>query len=435
LQRVERTDAYANVLLDARLRKSRLARPERALATELVYGVLRWRGRLDWILERVLDRPVAVLDPPVRQALRLGVYQLCCLTRIPDFAAVDETVRLLRTAGAGRSAGYANAVLRSVARGGAGREPDASSDPVGYWSSVGSHPRWLVERWMARLGGDEAGLLMAANNTVPPLTVLRNSLKAGAEDARRALVDALPGVEPGKWIPDAFALRRAGDPALLPFFAKGWFIPMDEAGALPVLALALEPGQRVLDACAGGGSKSALMAGQVGLQGQVLALDRNPRAMRRLAAAMGRLGLSNVRPHQADARMAGQEWPGQFPRVLLDAPCTGLGTIRRRPEIKWRRVPKDLPRLGALQRELLEGVAGAVAPGGLLVYSTCSLEPEETDTVIASFLATHPDFSLDAPASALPGGSALVDGDGLMRAWPHRDGTDGFFVARLRRSH
>jgi 16S rRNA (cytosine967-C5)-methyltransferase len=434
LERVEATDAYANLLLDARLRKSRLRGPDRALVTELVYGVLRWRGKLDWILAQVLDRPLRALDRPVRQLLRLGAYQLCCLTRIPDFAAVDEAVRLARRAGARNSAGYVNAVLRSVARRREQPGPDPSQDPIGHWESAGSHPRWLVERWVARLGPEEAGRLMAANNTVPPLTVLVNPLRARAADVRRALLDAVPDIVTGRWIAGAFSVRGAGGLADLPGFAEGWLIPMDEAGALPVLALDPRPGHRVLDACAGGGSKSALIAARVGPEGEVLALDRNGRALGRLEAAIRRLGLARVRPHLADARNAGAEWPGQFPRVLVDAPCTGLGTVRRRPEIRWRRQPEDLARAAALQRELLEGVAGAVAREGLLVYSTCSLEPEETDEVVAAFLGAHPEFCLEDPGPALPPAADLVDGAGLLRAWPHRHGTDGFFVARLRRS-
>lgn len=434
LRRVEATDAYANLLLDARLRRSRLAGPDRALVTELVYGVLRWQGKLDWILAQALDRPLSALDRPVRQALRLGAYQLCCLTRIPDFAAVDEAVRLVRWAGAGRGAGYVNAVLRAVARLRKGPEADLAADPLGYWSSAGSHPRWLAERWIARLGAEEAGQLMAANNAVPPLTVLTNPLTVEAEEVRRAMRAAALEVVDGRWVPGAYSLRGAGGVANLPGFGEGWIIPMDEAGAFPVLALDPEPGHRVLDACAGGGSKSALIAARVGPQGEVVAVDRSPRAMRRLDAVIGRLGLGAVRPHLGDARTAGAQWPGQFTRVLLDAPCTGLGTIRRRPEIRWRRRPEDLVRTAALQRELLAGVAGAVAADGLLVYSTCSLEPEETDAVIAGFLTTHPEFRLEDPRPTVPRVTDLVDDDGLLRAWPHRHGTDGFFVARLRRT-
>lgn len=433
LIRVEATDAYANLLLDNRLKGSGLAGADRALVTELTYGVLRWQGKLDWILGEVLDRPIAALDRPVRQVLRLGAYQLCCLTRIPHFAAVDEAVRLVRRAGAGRSAGYVNAVLRAVARRRQIPSPDPAVDPVGYWEREGSHPRWLVERWLARLGPEEAGQLMAANNAAPPVTVLVNTLRGEADAVRRALEDAAPDVVPGRWVPGAFSIRGAGSPADLPGFAAGRLIPMDEAGALPVLALGALPGQRVLDACGGGGGKSALLAARVGAEGEVVALDRNPRAIRRLEAAIRRLDLARVRPQLADARNAARAWPGQFPRVLLDAPCTGLGTLRRRPEIRWRRRPEDLHRAAALQAELLEGVAGAVAKDGLLVYSTCSLEPEETDEVMGAFLAAHPEFRLDDPRPALAQAAELVDGQGYLRAWPHRHGTDGFFVARLRR--
>ncbi len=433
LLRVEATDAYANVLLDARLGKSGLRRADRNLVTELVYGVLRWRGKLDWILAHVLDRPIAALDPPVRQILRLGAYQLCCLTRIPDFAAVDQAVHLARRMGAGKSGGYVNAVLRSVARHREWPAPDPLVNPVGYWETAGSHPRWLVKRWVARLGPEDAGRLMEANNTVPPVTVLANLLKTNVEDVRRGLSEAVPDLVRGRWVPGAFSMRGVGSPAALPGFASGWLIPMDEAGALPVLALDPRPGQRVLDACAGGGSKSALMAARVGADGEVVALDRSPRATRRLEAAIQRLGLAMVRPHLADARAAGGEWPNHFSRILLDAPCTGLGTIRRRTEIRWRRQPEDLHRAAGLQRELLEGVAGALAPDGLLVYSTCSVEPEETDEVVTAFLAAHPEFRLDDPRPGLLQAAELVDDQGYLRTWPHRHGTDGFFVARLRR--
>jgi 16S rRNA (cytosine967-C5)-methyltransferase len=433
LSRVETTDAYANVLLDARLRDSALARPDRALVTELVYGVLRWQGMLDWLLPPLLDRPLAALEPRVRQLLRLGTYQLTCLTRIPAFAAVDETVSLAREVGTGRASGYVNAVLRRVVAEPRRHAPERDADPLAYWTGPGSHPAWLVERWLRRLGPEEAGALMTANNQVPPLTVVVNRLKADAGEAERLLREAVREVVPGRVVPGSFACRGAGSPGDLPGFAEGVFLPMDEAGALPVLALDLAPGHEVLDACAGGGGKSALIAACVGQTGRVLALDRSPRAIRRFATAKERLGLASVHATLYDARGAGEAWAGRFPHVLLDAPCSGLGTLRRRPEIKWRRRPEDLPRAAALQTELLAGVAGAVAAGGLLVYSTCSLEPEETDDVIDAFLARHTAFALEGPGPDL---HRFADPErrGILRSWPHRHGTDGFFVARLRRA-
>jgi len=432
LARIEATDAYANVLLDARLQDSALSRPDRALATELVYGVLRWRGMLDWLLQPFLDRPLATLDAGVRHLVRLGAYQLACLARVPDFAAVDATVSLAHEVGAARAAGYVNAVLRRVAAGPRRPGLDPAADPLTYWSGPGSHPIWMAERWLRRLGPGEAGALMTANNRVPSLSVMTNRVKADVGETERILRKAVPDVAPGRYVAGSFACRGAGSPRALPGFAEGWLFPMDEAGALPVLALDLARGHHVLDACAGGGGKSALIAAAVGESGEVVALDRSARAIRRLATATERLGLASVHGRIYDARGAADAWSGRFPRVLLDAPCTGLGTLRRRPEIKWRRRPEDLPRAAALQAELLAGVAGTVAPGGLLVYSTCSLEPEETDEVIDTFLQRHSAFALEAPGPVL---QTFADPatDGFLRAWPHRHDTDGFFVARLRR--
>jgi 16S rRNA (cytosine967-C5)-methyltransferase len=262
--------------------------------------------------------------------------------------------------------------------------------------------------------------------------VLVNRLKSDVAGAEQALNAASREVTPGRVVPGSYTLRGAGSLRDLPGFDEGWLVPMDEAAALPVLALDLCDGQCVLDACAGGGGKSALIAAGIGPTGTVLALDRSPRAIRRLSSARTRLGLASVEAKLYDARGAGLAWPGRFPRVLLDAPCSGLGTIRRRPEIKWRRRATDLPQTAALQAELLAGVAGAVAGGGLLVYSTCSLEPEETDHVIRDFLRSDPGFSLEALGPALqPFADPAVEG--ILRAWPHRHDTDGFFVARLRR--
>lgn len=433
LRRVEASEAYANLLLDACLRRHAPARADRALATELTYGVLRWQGKLDWLLAPVLDRPLEAVERSVRILLRLGAYQIACLTRVPHFAAVDETVELARRVGAARSAGFLNAVLRGLIRRPPPAAPDPRTDPAGYWRSVGSHPAWLVARWLDRLGEAEAGALMAANNTAPPLSIVCNPLCADPQGLEAGLGAAEVTVDPSPEVPGAFRIRGGGSPADLPGFSEGHWLPMDEAGLLPVLALGVAPGQEVLDACAGGGSKGALLAAAAGPAGRVQALDVSPRAIQRLREAFTRLHVPNASAVLADAREAGLRWPARFPRALVDAPCTGLGTVRRRPEIKWRRRPEDLEQASALQCEILRGVAEAVAPDGILVYSTCSLEPEETDAVVTRFLRERRDFSLEPPAG---GGGPFADPErpGILRAWPHRHGTDGFFVARMHRS-
>ena len=433
LRRVEATQAYANLLLDARLGSGRLSAADRGLATELTYGVLRWQGRLDWILGQVLDRPIASLERTVRLTLRLGTYQACLLSRVPDFAVVDEAVELVRRQGRREAAGFVNAVLRAAIRWRDRGEAGPPEGSIEYWNTLGSHPRWLAERWFDRLGAAEAGALMAANNAVPPTTMLVNPLRAEPAAVRAALAASIAGVTPGRYVPGALSVRGAGRVADLPGFREGWLVPMDEAGALPVLALDPQPGERVLDACAGGGGKSALLGARVGSGGEVVALDSSPRAIRRLEAATARLGLDMVRPRLGDCRTAMGIGDRPFARVLLDAPCTGLGTIRRRPEIKWRRRPADMARAAELQDALLQGVAGAVAPGGVLVYSTCSLEPEETEAVAARFLAAHPEFQPDEVPAVSAEVRALAAGPGTLQAWPHRHGTDGFFVLRLRR--
>ena len=433
LRRVEASEAYANLLLDARLGSGRLSAADRALATELSYGVLRWQGRLDWILGHVLDRPIAALERTVRLTLRLGTYQACLLSRVPDFAIVHEAVELVRRQGRREAAGFVNAVLRAVIRWRDRGEPGPPEGSLEYWSTVGSHPRWLVERWATQLGPAEAGSLMAANNAIPPITVAVNVLRAAPAAVRESLAGTVPEVTPGRFAPEILSVRGAGRVADLPGFREGWLVPMDEAGALPVLALDPQPGEDVLDACAGGGGKSALLGARVGARGEVVALDSSPRAIRRLEEAKRRLGLDMVRPRLGDARAAGSLWDSRFPRVLLDAPCTGLGTVRRRPEIKWRRAPAVPGRAAAVQDALLDGVAAAVAPGGVLVYSTCSLEPEETDAVAARFLAAHPEFRPDDIPAVSGGLRVLAAGPGVLRAWPHRHGTDGFYVLRLRR--
>jgi 16S rRNA (cytosine967-C5)-methyltransferase len=357
---------------------------------------------------------------------------LTFLTRIPDFAAVDETVSLAHEVGAGRASGYVNAVLRRVAGEPTRPEPDAAGDPRAYWTGPGSHPAWLVERWLRRLGREEAAALMTANNRVPPLVVVVNRLRASADDVERALRGAVPEVVPGRSVPGTFACRGAGSPRDLPGFSQGAFLPMDEAAALPVLALDLAPGQHALDACAGGGGKTALMAASVGPTGQVLALDRSPRAIRRLTEATARLGLASVRATLYDACRAGDAWAGQFSRVLLDAPCSGLGTLSSRPDLRWRRRPQDVPRLARLQARLLERAAAAVKPGGALTYAVCTVTRAETLGVVEPLLAAG-GWEADDLGASWPG-LAHPEAGGFLLVLPPDSGSTGFFVARLLRS-
>ena len=438
LTRVEEQGAYASLLLDAKLKHAGLSREERALATELTYGVLRWQGRLDYLLTAVADRPWEKVEPPVRRLLRLGAYQLLFLTRVPAYAAVNETVALTpvaRSFNAEASKAFINAVLRSLLRQQATlRFPDPSVDPVGALAARWSHPHWLVARWLARLGAEETEALLRANNEAPALSVVVNRLKRQPDEVGGHLARIAGPVVPGRFAPGVLHLKGGAEALRDPAFSAGWYFPMDEAATLPALLLDPKPGETLLDACAGGGGKAALLLGLLGGSGRVIALDQSARAHRRLREAQARLGLDRLHPVQADARQASRLFIRPVDRVLVDAPCSGLGTLRRHPERKWQQVEAGLQPLARLQYDLLRGVAPVVKSGGVVVYSTCSLEPEETDLVVEAFLRDFPDFSPDDPRTSLPHTATdLIDRGGAVRTWPHRHGIDGFYAIRLRR--
>src|SRR5574337_1233234 len=436
LTQVEEQQDYESLLLDAKLTRSRLSPQERALATELTYGVLRWQGRLDYLLAAVTDRPWDRVDPALRRLLRLGAYQILFLTRIPAYAAVNETVALtqdvMRSQLKPVAKAFVNAILRRLLeRHATIHFPDPPDDPVGALATRSSHPPWLVARWLARLGAEETEALLQANNDTPALSVVVNRVKCRPEEVEARLSKIAGSVTPGRFVPGAFHLKDGAEALRDSAFADGWYFPMDEAAALPVLLLNPQPGDVVLDACAGGGGKTALLLGHLAGSGRVIALDPSARAHRRLQEARARLGLDRVSPVQADARQAAQLFT-----LLVDAPCSGLGTLRRHPERRWQQQEAGLAALTHLQRELLHGVAPILKPGGFLVYSTCSLEPEETDVVVEAFLRDFPEFTVADASGSLPATVAkLIDSKDAIRTWPHRHGIDGFYAIRLRRGN
>jgi 16S rRNA (cytosine967-C5)-methyltransferase len=429
LVRVDTTDAFADVLLAARLAETELSAADRALATRLVYGTLAWRGRLDHHLGQLVRLPWEQVEVPVRNALRMGLYQLLFLERVPAYAAVDASVRLARRGGRG-AAGLVNAVLRRAASAGPTGLPlpDPAVDPLERLAVEWSHPRWLVERWAGALGLDELTRLLAADNLRGPTALRANTVRAGRDELRAELTSAGVTVSPSEWAPDALVVQRRGARLRrLAAWHEGRFAFQGEASQLVAPLLGVAPGARVLDACAAPGGKTAQLAA---LGAVVVALDRAPGGLRRLRAETGRLGVA------ADAVAGDARQPPLstgFDAVLVDAPCSGLGTLRRHPEVRWRRHPEDVPRLAALQRELLAGVAPLVRPGGTLVYAVCTLTREENAGVVSDFLTTHPHFALE-PVSRGAGSppAALVTPEGFLTTFPHRHGLDGFFAARLR---
>jgi 16S rRNA (cytosine967-C5)-methyltransferase len=433
LERVERGAAFADLALHAGLRSGGLGARDRALATELVCGTLRWRGRLDWLLARVIPRPFESLESPVRTLLRLGAYQIVFLEGVPAPAAVDQAVRAARAIGVERAAGLVNAALRRLAREHASLAlPGLEEDPVGHLTHALSLPAWIAERWLEQFGAEQAIALAAACNEVPPRTVRANRRKTDAA----ALLEALRGHHPSArrcaFAPDGLILEQRGHPGSDPLFLEGAYTVQDEASQLVVELLDPRPGERVLDACAAPGAKATAIAERVGDAGRVVALDRHPRRLGLVRRDARRLGLSCIEAHERDASRPLGEL-GRFDRVLVDAPCSGLGTLRRNPDARWRIQPRDVERLCELQLAILRQAALVLRPGGTLVYSTCTVLPEENERVIEAFLSSAPDFRRarreELPEAVRP----LVGDDGALRTFPHHHGTDAFFAVRLQR--
>jgi 16S rRNA (cytosine967-C5)-methyltransferase len=395
----------------------RLDERDRAFLHELVLGTLRRRGWLDHVLAGLSSRPIDRLTPGVLDALRLGAYQLLFL-RVPPHAAVSESVELARRVDP-RSAGFANAVLRRLHREGPPPEPDPVADPIGWLTSAGSLPRWLAERWRDRLGPGPA-VARARALLAPPPTHVRLNPRVG--DAREQLaaagVELRPTAVPG-------ALEAEG--GRLTSFAERGLLYAQDAGSQLVASLAATGGL-VLDACAAPGGKALLMADLVGARGRVVAADASTKRLAALVRLRARWGAANLFPLVADALRS--PFAPVFEAVLLDAPCSGLGTLARNPDIRWRLAAEDLARHAARQSALLESVASLVRPGGCLVYATCSVEPEENEDVVGPFLERHAEFRVEGPP---PWADPFRAGD-FVRLDPAHHRGDAFFAARLRRA-
>ena len=436
LERVQRASAYADLALHASFGRNELSAADRAFAMELVYGTLRWRGRIDYLLSHVVDRDLERLEPLVASTLRLGAYQILFSDSVPANAAVDQSVRCVRAAGVERATGIVNAVLRRLAaEGDTIPLPALEDDALAHLTHTLSLPDWIAELWLARYGAEEAADLARASNRSPPLTVRANSKVAGPDALLAELRERFPEASRCRYARDGLVLGRRGNPAAEPAFLAGRFTVQDEASQLVVALLDPLPGERVVDVCAAPGGKATAIAERVGDAGRVLALDRNPRRLDLVRRDARRLGLARVEIRARDATRSLADLPsgGSFDRALVDAPCSGLGTLRRNPDARWRVRREDPARLADVQRQILANAAELLGPGGTLVYSTCTLVPEENEAVVDAFLESAPDFSLattaELPAEVRP----VVDERGLLRCLPHRHDTDGFFAARLTR--
>jgi 16S rRNA (cytosine967-C5)-methyltransferase len=398
--------AYADRAFRAEASRARLDPADRAFAQVLAYGTVQRRLTLDHVIAQLSDRPLAKLDPPLLDALRIGIYQLLFMDSVPDHAAVAETVELAKAAkGAGFK--FANAVLRRATREARGiYDAVSDADPAG--AAIGhSHPRWLVELWWQMLGPDDTIALLEADNRA-------------AEDAVRVnplVVDApppIPGAHPDPDIPEALVLDARFDVEGSELFATGAITPQSRGSMLVTRTLDPRPGEAVLDMCAAPGTKTTHAAALMRDQGRITAVESNPARADELRANCERMRATSVAVIVEDARSV----EGQFDKVMLDAPCSNLGTLARRPDARWRKTPEQITELAQLQGELLDAAAAATRPGGALVYSVCTISEEEGPKQIDAFTQRRPDF----------------DEISRRQTLPHRDGTDGFFIARLERA-
>jgi 16S rRNA (cytosine967-C5)-methyltransferase len=412
-------------------------RRDRALLNALVYGVLRWRGRLDYIISFFSTKRLENFDPSVLNILRLGLFQIIYLNRIPNSAAVNTSVELTKSDVAPWAAGFVNALLRNAAENyHTAPFPDREKNPVCALATEKSFPEWLIKRWINRFGLKTVEELCNAINSIPPITVRTNLLKTSRQKLMQSLAGHVEKIEPTRYVPDGIHFfNPKTNIAQIDAFKSGWFQVQDEAAQLVSLLLDPQPGDTVLDACAGLGGKTGHIAQQMNNHGKIIAMDKDRIKLSRLETEMARLGVSIVstRLHNLDDAPNPQEF-GHIDRILLDAPCSGLGVLRRNPDIKWNASKKDWQRYAQRQVRFLCHLAPLVNVSGILVYAVCSVEPEENEAVIEAFLSKNPGFVLDQDTGKLPKEVYSQAGfKNFLKTYPHLKHMDGFFMARLRR--
>jgi 16S rRNA (cytosine967-C5)-methyltransferase len=436
LRRVFERGAYADRALQAESKQ--LDARDRALAMRLAYGAVQRRLTLDHLVALFTERPPEKLDPPVLAALRLGLYELLYLRGAPNHAVVADAVELAKTQG--RSGhGLVNAVLRRGAREGPALLDGLTDDTPEHASVKHSHPEWIARLWWQELGPDAARALMMSDNEPGEVALRANTLLTDAPALAAQLRSGDPPIvtHGDPKIPEALVLEGQFDVHGSVLWRAGAFLAQSRAAMLVARALAPEPGELVLDLCAAPGGKTTHLAAVMQGQGEVLAVERNPARAGALARTAQRLRADNVRIEVADAALPRPEG-AVFDRVLVDPPCSGLGTLQARADLRWRVTPETIAEMARTQGAILDAGAHALRPGGVLVYSTCTISPTENELPIATFLDSHPDFALDDLTAELPGfalapATGAETRPGLVLTLPHRDHTAGFFIARLRR--
>jgi len=445
LNRVEEADLHPDLLLTDSFKRYRyLTSLDRSFLTELTYGVVRWRGKLDWVIRHFSKMPFGKIELGTLNILRLGLYQILFLSRTPSSAAVNESVELAKRIRGRGGAGFVNALLRSAIRQKDSIPyPDIAVDPALHISGLQSHPLWLAQRWVSEMGAEETLKICTFNNQISPLTLRTNTLKINRQD----LIEKLKGKglkpSPTSFSEEGIVLQDSPPTSELPFLKEGFYIIQDEASQLVTSILDPKPGERILDACAAPGGKTTHMAQKMENLGEIYALDVSKAKLDLIDGMSQRLGIKIITTIKGDAsRLLPIARGLKFDRILADVPCSGFGTLRRNPDLKWRRGEADIKRLSKLQFSILRNLGEYVKEGGLFIYSTCTLFREENEEVVEKFSDGYPEFELDrmdkvAAALTADDKSEMFSPfihDKYFKTFPPADKMDGFFVARLIKS-
>lgn len=438
LTSVEQEGAYSNLQLNEALQRAELSGADSGLATELVYGTISRRNTIDYFLNQYVQKGVGKLETWVRNLLRLSFYQIYYLDRIPDHAAVSEAVKIAKRLGHQGISGMVNGVLRNILRNVDKLVVPANLPTVSQIALEHSHPEWLVEKWVNWLGDEKTADICQANNVPPANSVRVNTTVITRDKLIAEMKDAGLDVIPSKLAQDGIVVRSGGNMALTSWYKNGLLSVQDESSMLVAEALDVKPNMKVLDCCAAPGGKTCHIAERLEGTGQVIANDVHPHKAKLIEDQAKRLGLKQVKCQISDAMELNNQFAKEsFDRILLDAPCSGLGVIRRKPDLKWVKTEEDIANIAQLQGELLHAVSELLKPGGILVYSTCTMEPSENNEVVSTFLSQNLNFSLEMEPflSQLPVVHQEYQNPAKQgfQIFPDDYHSDGFYISRLRK--
>ena len=431
LQDVYQKKAYTDIALDRVLRQAEINKADIGLTCELVYGIVRRCRTLDALIDSLGKKKAEQQSPNLRIILHIGLYQLRYLSRIPESAAVNTSVELAKKNGLSKLAGVVNGILRKYVRISVNTDPLALPDhPTARLGILHSFPDWIIQTWLKQLEETEVDRLCSWFNQPPTIDLRVNILKNSVKEVEAAFLKAGISVSSLPYLPQALRLTGAGAIQKLPGYQEGWWIVQDSSAQLVSHLLDPQPGETIIDACAAPGGKTTHIAELIQDQGTIVACDRDAKRLRKVTANAQRLNLHSIQTCVGDSLQL-EQFREQGDRVLLDAPCSGLGTLHKRPDIRWRQTPDKIEELSRLQTDLLEQVATWVKPKGVLVYATCTLNPLENEQVIQSFLANHSHWLIDIPSSFK--GCDFVTSEGWFKIFPQKHNMDGFFLVRLKR--